>query len=107
MAADSNLGGLPFGAVSRNPFNYSKVEQIGRDNTTAWLTETEITNQLNLFGDTSQDAYLAGLEVAVRQAIEDYLGMSIFSVSYRVWYGIESLAASPVCLDIPDRKSNV
>jgi hypothetical protein len=106
MAADSNLGGLPFGAVSRNPFNYSKVEQIGRDNTTAWLTETEITNQLNLFGDTSQDAYLAGLEVAVRQAIEDYLGMSIFSVSYRVWYGIESLAASPVCLDIPEVSQN-
>lgn len=106
MAADSNLSGLPFGAVTRNPFNYSKVEQITRDNTTAWLTETEITNQLNLFGDTSQDTYLAGLEVAVRQAIEDYLGMSIFPVSYRVWYGIESLAASPVCLDIPEVSQN-
>ena len=106
MAADSNLGGLPFGAVSRNPFNYSKVEQITRDNTTAWLTETEITNQLNLFGDTSQDTYLAGLEIAVRQAIEDYLGLSIFPVSYRVWYGIESLAASPVCLDIPEVSQN-
>lgn len=106
MAADSNLGGLPFGAVSRNPFSYIKVEQIGRDNTTAWLTETEVTNQLNLFGDTSQDSYLAGLEVAVRQAIEDYLGMSIFPVSYRVWYGIESLAASPVCLDLPEVSQN-
>lgn len=106
MAADSTLAGLPFGAVTRNPFNYSKVEQIGRDNTTAWLTETEITNQLNLFGDTSQDSYLAGLEVAVRQAIEDYLGLSIFPVSYRVWYGIESLAAAPVCLDIPEVSQN-
>jgi hypothetical protein len=106
MAADSNLSGLPFGAVTRNPFSYIKVEQIGRDNTTAWLTETEVTNQLNLFGDTSQDTYLAGLEIAVRQAIEDYLGMSIFPVSYRVWYGIESLAASPVCLDIPEVSQN-
>lgn len=106
MAADSTLAGLPFGAVTRNPFNYSKVEQIGRDNTTAWLTETEITNQLNLFGDTSQDTYLTGLEVAVRQAIEDYLGLSIFPVSYRVWYGIESLAAAPVCLDIPEVSQN-
>jgi hypothetical protein len=106
MAANSIIDGLPFGAVTRNPFNYSKVEQIGRDNTTAWLTETEITNQLNLFGDTSQDAYLTGLEVAVRQAIEDYLGMSIFSVSYRVWYGSESLAASPICLDIPEVSQN-
>lgn len=106
MTADTSLAGLPFGAVTRNPFNYSKVEQIARDNTTAWLTETEITNQLNLFGDTSQDTYLAGLEVAVRQAIEDYLGMSIFPVSYRVWYGIESLAAAPVCLDIPEVSQN-
>lgn len=106
MAADNALAGMPLGAVTRNPFNYSKVEQIARDNTTAWLTETEITNQLNLFGDTSQDTYLAGLEVAVRQAIEDYLGMSIFSVSYRVWYGIESLVASPVCLDIPEVSQN-
>lgn len=106
MAADNALAGMPLGAVTRNPFNYSKVEQIARDNTTAWLTETEITNQLNLFGDTSQDTYLAGLEVAVRQAIEDYLGMSIFPVSYRVWYGIESLVASPVCLDIPEVSQN-
>ena len=106
MAADSNLAGLPYGAISRNPFSYVKVEQIGRDNTTAWLTETEITNQLNLFGDTSQDTYLAGLEVAVRQAIEDYLGLSIFPVSYRVWYGLESLAASPICLDLPEVSQN-
>jgi len=106
MAADSNLGGLPFGAVTRNPFNYSKVEQIGRDNATPWLTLAEITNQLNMFDDESQDGYLSGLEVAVRQAIEDYLGLSIFPVSYRVWYGIESLAASPVCLDIPEVSQN-
>lgn len=106
MAADSNLAGLPFGAVTRNPFNYSKVEQISRDNATPWLTLDEITNQLNLFDDTSQDSYLTGLEVAVRQAIEDYLGLSIFSVSYRVWYGIESLAAAPVCLDIPEVSQN-
>jgi hypothetical protein len=106
MAADSNLSGLPFGAVTRNPFNYSKVEQINRDNATPWLSLTDITNQLNLFGDQSQDDYLSGLEVAVRQAIEDYLGMSIFSVSYRVWYGIESLAAAPVCLDIPEVSQN-
>ena len=106
MAVDNALAGLPFGAVTRNPFNYSKVEQIGRDNTTAWLTEAEITNQLNLFGDTSQTTYLAGLEIAIRQAIEDYLGMSIFPVSYRVWYGAESLAASPICFDLPEVSQN-
>jgi hypothetical protein len=106
MAADVLVSGLPFGAATRNPFSYVKVEQIGRDNTTAWLTEAQITNQLNLFGDTSQDTYLDGLELAVRQAIEDYLGMSIFPVSYRVWYGIESLAAAPVSLDLPEVSQN-
>lgn len=98
--------GTPLGAQTRNPFNYVKFEQIGRDNTTAWLTETEVTNQLNLFGDTSQDTYLAGLEIATRQAIEDYLGLSIFSVTYRVWYGTESLVASPISFDLPEVSQN-
>jgi len=98
--ADS-LGQAPY-ASTRNPFNYTKVEQIARDLTTNWLTLDEITNQLNLFGDESQDGYLEGLEVAVRMHIEDYLGMSIFPTSYRVYYGVSSLYASPVCLDLPE-----
>jgi hypothetical protein len=66
----------------------------------------EITNQINLFEDESQDGYLQALELAVRQAIEDYLGLSIFSVTYRVWYGAENLASSPVCLDLPEVSQN-
>ena len=95
------LGQVPY-ASTRNPFNYEKIEQISRDLTTNWLTLDEITNQLNLFGDESQDAYLSGLELAVRMHIEDYLGMSIFPTSYRVYYGVSSLYASPVCLDLPE-----
>lgn len=95
------LGQVPY-ASTRNPFNYDKVEQIARDLTTNWLTLDEITNQLNLFGDESQDSYLEGLEVAVRMHIEDYLGMSIFPTSYRVYYGVSSIYASPVCLDLPE-----
>jgi hypothetical protein len=96
----------PFGAQTRNPFNYAKVEQIGRDSSTAWLTLDEMTNQLNLFDDTSQDTYVANLGIATRQAIEDYLGMSILPVSYRVWYGSESLIASPISLDLPEVSQN-
>ncbi len=107
MSAIDYQYGSPFGAQTRNPFNYSKFEQIGRDNTTSWLTLEEITQQLNLVDDESQDSYLTGLAVAVRQAIEDYLGLSIFSVSYRVWYGTESLAASPVCFDLPEVSQNI
>jgi hypothetical protein len=107
MSAIDYQYGSPFGAQTRNPFNYSKFEQIGRDNTTLWLTLEEITQQLNLVDDESQDSYLTGLAVAVRQAIEDYLGLSIFSVSYRVWYGTESLAASPVCFDLPEVSQNI
>jgi hypothetical protein len=46
------------------------------------------------------------LELAVRQAIEDFLGMSIFATSYRVWYGLESIAAAPVCFDLPEVSQN-
>jgi hypothetical protein len=95
------LGQVPFGGGTRNPFNYDKFEQINRALTTGWLTLDEITNQLNLFGDESQDAYLEGLELAVRMHIEDYLGMPIFPVSYRSYYGVSSLYASPVSLDLP------
>jgi hypothetical protein len=55
-----------------------------------------------LFGDESQDSYLEGLELAVRMHIEDYLGMPIFPVSYRSYYGLGSLYANPVCLDLPE-----
>ena len=73
-----------FFGSNRNPYNYAKVEQIARDTTTQWLTLEEITQQLNLFQDESQDAYLESIELATRFAIEDYLGMAIFStpVSY-------------------------
>lgn len=106
MSFDNYQYAAPFGAQTRNPFNYSKVEQIGRDSVTAWLTLDEITQQLNLFQDESQDTYLQSLELATRQAIEDYLGMSILPVTYRVWYGSESLVASPISLDLPEVSQN-
>jgi hypothetical protein len=106
MAFDNYQYAAPFGAQTRNPFNYAKVEQIARDSSSAWLTLTEIKNQINLFDDSSQDTYLTMLEVATRQAIEDYLGMSIFPVTYRVWYGTESLVASPISFDLPEVSQN-
>lgn len=98
--------GYPFSGATRNPFNYVKVEQIDRDVVTPWLTLDEITNQINNWGDESQDDYLKALELAVRGAVEDYLGLSIFPISYRVWYGSESLVASPVALDLPEVSQN-
>jgi len=98
--------GTPLGGQTRNPFNYVKAEQINRDNATPWLSLNEIRQQLNLFGDSSQDTYLQSLEVATRQAIEDYLGLSIFPLTYRVWYGTESLVASPICFDLPEVSQN-
>jgi len=106
MSFDNYQYAAPFGAQTRNPFNYVKVEQIGRDSSSLWLTLDEMTNQLNLFDDTSQDTYITSLGVATRQAIEDYLGMSILPVTYRVWYGTESLVASPICFDLPEVSQN-
>lgn len=106
MSVDSVLTGLPYGGQSRNPFSYVKVEQISRDVSTNWLTANEITNHLNLFDDESQDSYVMALELATRMHIEDFLGMSIFPTTYRVWYGAESLTASPVSLDLPEVGQN-
>jgi hypothetical protein len=100
------VGYLNYGAPTRNPFNYEKVEQISRDISTAWLTVKEITDQINLFDDDSQDGYLENLELATRQAIEDYLGMSIFPVKYRVWYNSSSLYGTPLTLDLPEVSQN-
>jgi hypothetical protein len=100
------LGIAPNLTQNRNPFNYEKVEQIGRDFVTAWLTLDQITNQLNLFEDESQDAYLQGLEVATRMAIEDYLGMAIFPTQYRVFYGNPSVSGTAMTLDLPETTQN-
>ena len=94
--------GGPALAPTRNPFNYAKFEQINRDNVTPWLTLEEITQQLNLFNDESQDTYLSGLEVATRQAIEDLIGLPILLVSYRVYYNANSLYGVPLSLDLPE-----
>lgn len=106
MAVDQSQTGLPFGAQTRNPFNYSKVEQISRNVTNPWLTLEQITQQLNLIDDESQDAYLSSLELAVRMAIEDFLGLSIFATTYRVYYGPESLVSSPASFDLPEVSQN-
>jgi len=100
------LGYLNYGAQTRNPFNYAKFEQIGRDISTQWLTTQELANQLNLFEDESQDGYLEALELAVRQAIEDFIGLSIFPTSYRVWYNASSLYGTPLTLDLPEVSQN-
>lgn len=105
MSVDQT-GFLNYGAPTRHPFNYAKVEQIGRDLATPWLTQDEITQQLNLFNDNSQADYLYGLELATRQAIEDYLGLSIFPTSYRVWYNVASLYGTPLALDLPEISQN-
>lgn len=85
--------------MGRQPFNYDRFEQINRDVVTPWLTTDEIANQLNLFTDESQDAYLQALELAVRMAIEDYLGLPIIPTSYRVYYGVPDGESAE--LDIP------
>lgn len=103
----NNVGdGVVNYAPTRNPFNYDKFIQVTRDLATNWLTLDEITNQLNLFGDESQDPYLEGLEVAVRMAIEDYLGVPVFPITYRVYYGSSALYGSPLTLDLPEVSQN-
>jgi hypothetical protein len=100
MAGDTLIAG-PYLGTSRNPYSYDKVEQVDRDVSTNWLTLEEITQQLNLFDDESQDGFLGGLEVATRMAIEDYLGMPIFPISYKVYYTTNSSIGTQMSLDLP------
>lgn len=101
MPLDSIING-PFLGTSRNPFSYEKIEQIDRDIVSSWLTLDEITQQLNLFQDESQDEFLINLELATRMAIEDYLGLTIFPVTYRVYYGATNTYGVEMILDLPE-----
>lgn len=100
--ATENLTLAEFFGTQRNPFNYVKIEQINRDIQTNWLTLDEISQQLNLVDDQSQDAYLESLELATRMAIEDYLGMTVFSTQWRVYYGNVGNFGTAVYLDLPE-----
>ena len=101
MPNDPYVSG-PYLGSTRNPYSYEKVEQVSRDILTSWLTLDEITQQLNLFQDESQDGYLQNLELATRMAIEDYLGMSIFPVQYKVYYGAGNSTGTQMTLDLPE-----
>ena len=102
MPLDSYTNG-PYLGTARNPFSYEKIEQTSRDIQTPWLTLDQITQQLNLFGDTSQADYLYGLELATRMAIEDYLGMAIFPISWKVYYGaFNGMSGTNVLLNLPE-----
>lgn len=92
----------PFYGTSRNPQNYAKFEQIERDVSTNWFDIQQIRDQLNLFGDDSQDDYLFGLDLATRMAVEDYLGMTVFSTKWRVYYSNLGLYNTLVYLDLPE-----
>lgn len=91
-----------FYASNRNPYNYAKIEQINRDVSTQWLTTEEVTQQLNLFDDESQDPYIISIELATRMAIEDYLGLAIFATQYRVYYANMGIYNTQIYLDLPE-----
>ena len=97
----------PFYSNGRNPYNYARFEQISRDVATPWLTLEEITQQLNLFDDESQDTYLSSLELAVRMTIEDILGMAIFSTQWNVYYANFGMYDTTLYLDLPETGVNI
>jgi hypothetical protein len=102
MPLDSLTNG-PYLGTTRNPYSYEKVIEVSRDIQTAWLSLDEITQQLNLFNDESQDTYLSSIELATRMAIEDYLGMSIFPIRYRVYYGATNgMTGTQSAFDLPE-----
>jgi hypothetical protein len=78
------------------------MEQVARDLATAWLTLDEITQQLNLFQDESQDSYLESLELATRMTIEDILGMAIFPTQWKIYYANLGVYNTACYLNLPE-----
>lgn len=101
MPQDINAYGTLLGG-SRNPFSYEKIEQVSRDVTSPWLSLEQISQQLNLVDDESQDTYLQSLDLATRMIIEDLIGLTIFPITYKVYYGTAGNMGSNICLDLPD-----
>ena len=100
--AVENLTLAPFYSNQRNPYNYAKIEQVARDLATAWLTLDEITQQLNLFQDESQDSYLESLELATRMTIEDLIGMAIFQTQWKIYYANLGVYNTACYLNLPE-----
>lgn len=100
--AVENLTLAQFYSFNRNPYNYAKIEQVNRDVVTDWLTLEEMTQQLNLIDDESQDAYVTNLGLAVRFAIEDFLGLAIVNTQYRTYYADPGLSGTALYFDLPE-----
>jgi hypothetical protein len=88
------------------PWNAQKAVHTSRDLVTMWLTTDEITSQLNLFGDDSQDVYLESLELATRMTIEDYLGVPIFANSFAAYYKFSENVLLPIYLALPQHSQS-
>lgn len=101
MASDF-LSAVPNLSQNRSPFNYEKIEVVSRDYLTQWLDTSTITDQINLFDDQSQDTYLERLELAVRVAVEDYLGISIFPTTYKTYYANPAITGIAATLNLPE-----
>lgn len=86
---------------NRNPQNYAFIEQTGRGNTSI-LSAEELRNQLNLFGDTSQDTYISSVGIAATQYVSDYLGFPLCVTSYKAYYPQQIAVGSLAYLDIPN-----
>ena len=102
MADQSNLL-YPFlqYARPRNPFSFEKIEETNRDTTSVIVTRDQWAQQLNLFGDTSRDAYIQGLAVTARAYTEEYLGTSLTPRTFNTYYAFLSGQQQYLYLDLP------
>lgn len=87
-------------ANNRNPYNYARIERLATSQTTI-LTAEELRNQLNLFGDDSQDTAIAGYSIAATNYISEYLGVPLVPTVYNVWYPSLMAEQNYYFLDIP------
>lgn len=96
-----SFGGISLGGVNNTPYNWTKLINTSRDVASAWIPVEQVREQLNIYLDESQDAYLSQLELAARFYIEDYLGKAIFEQTYTLYYDTDVLQNAVPQLDFP------
>ena len=96
-------GGL-FSSSDTQPYNWLRYEETDRDVTSQWLSDDEITQTLNLYGDTSQEALLLNLDLAARMFVEEFLGRAIYGRSFTAYYKALVFQAPYSSLDIPSSR---
>lgn len=80
---------------------WNKLTEVSRDYDSDLIPVTELRYQLNLYSDTSQDAYLELLDKTAKAYIEDKLGVSFHTRTAKAYYSPSTFITSGEYTHLP------